>query len=391
MRAEIDARSDFLRNRADAIPAIEPFIADACRSAASFDVFPDDGRPEVMALCVQVPPELFDAAGVRVVKLACGSFTAGNLAAGNLPALTCPMIRSVSGMFRAGWRPDADNRLLVIPTTCDWVVKWRELSGIDKARVHYLDLPHLREDENASNKWLEEIYGLKKWLEALIGRSVTATDLARSVERYRTAYKVFSELIDARRKRRVPSVHFMLVANALPYGDIGRWTENARAYLDCLPPENKEAVPVFFAGSPVVFPNVKLPVLIEDAGMRVVADDVCTMERALTGPVLAKDRSGHALLRAMAERAHKACICPTFADNDRRLNAMVNVLKTHGIQGVVFHVLKGCHPYDIEAAILEEKLKARGIRFLKIETDYVREDEQNIVTRLEAFGRTLEK
>jgi benzoyl-CoA reductase/2-hydroxyglutaryl-CoA dehydratase subunit BcrC/BadD/HgdB len=58
-------------------------------------------------------------------------------------------------------------------------------------------------------------------------------------------------------------------------------------------------------------------------------------------------------------------------------------------KGVVFHVLKGCHPYDLESFGLEMPLKEAGLRFLRVETDYTSEDVQNILTRLEAFSRTL--
>ena len=120
-------------------------------------------------------------------------------------------------------------------------------------------------------------------------------------------------------------------------------------------------------------------------------DDLCSGGRVFPGAAAYEDGSDYALIRALAERHHKACTCPTFADNDRRLNRLVHTLETKNIRGVVFHVLKGCHPFDMDAGILEERLKEKNVRFLKIETDYVREDEQNIVTRLEAFSRTLQQ
>lgn len=136
-------------------------------------------------------------------------------------------------------------------------------------------------------------------------------------------------------------------------------------------------------------PNYKLLNLIENAGMAAVADDICSLERTFAGAITYEDNSEYALLSTLAQRNHKACICPTFADNHRRINAILNILKKEKIKGIIFHVLKGCHPYYMESGLLETRLKKLGFRFLKIETDYVREDEQNIVTRLEAFRRTL--
>lgn len=134
---------------------------------------------------------------------------------------------------------------------------------------------------------------------------------------------------------------------------------------------------------------LKLLELAEQAGMRVVADDLCSSERALPGGVVYKDTSAEGMLRALAERYHKACVCPTFADNDRRINNILSITKENNLKGVVFNLLKGCHPYDIEAITIEKKLKEHGLKFLKLETDYGKEDSQNILTRLEAFRQTL--
>ncbi|MBQ7418051.1 MAG: 2-hydroxyacyl-CoA dehydratase, partial [Acidaminococcaceae bacterium] len=101
------------------------------------------------------------------------------------------------------------------------------------------------------------------------------------------------------------------------------------------------------------------------------------------------DPSEYGILRALSERYHKACICPTFTENERRVNNIINSAEDHQVKGVVYNLLKGCHPYDIEAITIEQKLKEHGLKFFKIETDYGREDSQNILTRLEAFRQTL--
>ena len=204
------------------------------------------------------------------------------------------------------------------------------------------------------------------------------------------AYQALSELIQLRRLQKVPPLHFAAITNSFVYDDVNEWIIHVNRYIDALNRTPEEKTPVFLAGSPILFPNYKLLTLIENAGMSVVADDLCSMERVFPGATCYEDRSEYGLMRALAERNHKACICPTFADNQRRVNSMQNVLLKENIKGIVYHVLKGCHPYDIESVIIEKKLKASGYRFLKIETDYVEEDEQNIITRLEAFRQTLE-
>lgn len=388
--SEYETQFENIRNREDYLPQIEHFL-----EVLKYSVHPEEMQKRlndkvVLTFCIQAPLELFFASGMRVFKLACGSFAARHLAIGQLPSLTCPMIKSVIGMLNS--RDDAGvvPYKTVFPTTCDWVVKFSELTGMDETGNFHMELPHMRENETSSQRWLEEVYALKKWLEQISGKKIPRKDLNHAVSIFMKAYHEFSKLTELRRWQKVPSVHFAAITNSLVYDDINEWIIHVSRYIAGLNTIPKEKTPVFLAGSPILFPNYKLLKLIEDAGMSVVADDLCSMERVFPGAACYEDRSEYGLMRALAERNHKACICPTFADNQRRVNSMQNVLLKENIKGIVYHVLKGCHPYDIESVIIEKKLKASGYRFLKIETDYVEEDEQNIVTRLEAFRKTLE-
>ena len=388
--SEYETQISNIRNRDDYLPQIEHFL-----EVLKYTLHPEEMQKRinskvVLTLCIQVPLELFFASGMRVFKLACGSFAARHLATQQLPSLTCPMIKSVIGMLNSLDDADVPAFKTVIPTTCDWVVKFSELTGMDETGNFHMELPHIRENETSSQRWLEEVYALKKWLEQISGKTISKKDLINSISIFLKAYDILSKLIEVRRQHKVPSVHFAIITNSLVYDDINKWITHVDRYIAGLNTTPKDRISVFLAGSPILFPNYKLLKLMEDAGMSVIADDLCSMERVFPGATCYEDRSEYGLMRALAERNHKACICPTFADNQSRVNSMLNVLIKENIKGIVFHVLKGCHPYDIESVIVENKLKALGYRFLKIETDYVKEDEQNIVTRLEAFRETLE-
>ena len=387
MQKEVEEQITLIRNRFDYTEHLEPFI-NTLGKILFMDEFIDNAKENViMTPCIQAPLELFHAADVQPFRLACGSFAVQNMAPLHLPALTCPMIKSISGLLEMN---SVSGTPLVIPTTCDWVVKFSELTGLyDTADIHFMELPHLREAERSSKRWHNEIKIFKNWLEKTIGHKISSKMLLNSIKIHAKASELYNRLINLRRQQVIPSLHFALITNALSYQDIETWMSAVDLYILNHREPEIGTVPVFLSGSPIAFPNYKMLTLIENAGMSVAADDLCTMERTFQGSTPYEDTSEFSLLKALAQRYQKACSCPTFADNQRRLNAMVHTLEQHSIKGVIFHVLKGCHPYDMEAGILENQLKHRGIRFLKIETDYVKEDEQNIVTRLEAFKRTL--
>jgi benzoyl-CoA reductase/2-hydroxyglutaryl-CoA dehydratase subunit BcrC/BadD/HgdB len=119
----------------------------------------------------------------------------------------------------------------------------------------------------------------------------------------------------------------------------------------------------------------------------VTGDDLCSSGRIFSGGANLGDTSEYGLVSALARRCHQGCICPTFADNSRRVNSIIARREHFG--GVIYHVLKGCHPCDAESYALEPALKERGLKLLRLETDYTAEDSRNLLTRLEAFRSAL--
>ena len=347
------------------------------------------GRPLVEHLCNQAPFELFHAMGVHPVRLGSGCFSVSRLSAGRFPVLMCPLLKATMGMLQlqAPSRTEALPR--VVPTTCDWVVKFPEMADDPSSLTCFLELPHLRQSEKGQIRWLEEMYDLVRFLEERTGRKLKRRALLSSVQTFMQAWDALGQLIELRRAGRLSGVWFMVAANSFMLDRIETWTEAVHRVVAVVSTQPPVSVGkgVFLAGSPIIFPNFKLPHLIEAAGMTLLGDDLCTSERMWPGAVCYEDPSLHGLMRALAERYHRACSCPTFADNERRINGILGFLQQHPVQGVIYHVLKGCHPFDIENFTLERQLKNRGYRFMKIETDYVQEDCQNILTRLEAFGQ----
>jgi benzoyl-CoA reductase/2-hydroxyglutaryl-CoA dehydratase subunit BcrC/BadD/HgdB len=349
------------------------------------------GREALRLLCVQAPLELIHAAGLHPFKVFCGSNAAGGLASHGLPALTCPLIRAVAGAVRM---TGGAVRPWVLPTTCDWIVHFPEilsLSGVkDASPVHWLELPHLKDGDEGRRRWLDEIYGLKKFLEARVGRGVKQAALARSVAVYQRAWRALTALSNLRRSGRLSSAWFMLIAGVFFCDSPEAWAGAAERVIDSPGDPVPGGRKIFLAGSPIFFPNFKVPFLIEEAGLNVVSDDLCSSERIFPGAASYTDSSEYGLVSALSERYHQGCICPTFIDNDRRVNNIIGQMRGSGFLGVAFHVLKGCHPYDLESFGVEFRLKERGLKFIRLETDYSAEDDRTLSTRLEAFRRTME-
>jgi benzoyl-CoA reductase/2-hydroxyglutaryl-CoA dehydratase subunit BcrC/BadD/HgdB len=61
------------------------------------------------------------------------------------------------------------------------------------------------------------------------------------------------------------------------------------------------------------------------------------------------------------------------------------MIKDFNVEGVFYHVLRGCHIYNIEATRVKRALDAEKIPMLLIETEYSEEDIEQVRTRVEAF------
>ncbi|MDR0524971.1 MAG: 2-hydroxyacyl-CoA dehydratase family protein [Spirochaetaceae bacterium] len=359
------------------------------RGVSAGALFQRTGKPVVNLLCIQTPLELIHAAGFLPFKQFSGSYSGASFA-GGLPALMCPMLQSLLGLMTM--RAEDALGIWVLPTTCDWIVKFPEMLSMKGAvpKIHWVELPHLKETERGETLWREEVFRFKTFLETESGRKIRREALRESVLAYNRAADALSLLEEHRSAGRVPFIWFLAVTNSFFLDSPEHWTDAVLALVKTLDSKGEAgktaSARVFLAGSPIFFPGWKLPRLLEEAGLYVCGDDLCSSGRIFPGRVDLSDESLWGITAALAERYHHGCLCPTFADNDRRRNSIFSQ-KT---KAVIYHILKGCHPCDIESYTLENALKARGYRFIRLETGYTAEDSRNLLTRLEAFKQSLE-
>ncbi len=385
---EFEAQLNILKERADYSPELDYFLDILCMQINGPESMKHYGRPAIGLYCIQVPLELIDAMGFQPVRLINGSLVMHKLSSGLLPVLACPFIKSCVGSFYRGDSIERACDTIVMPTTCDWNVKMDQALPDTIPAFYSMELPHVKESEKGRKRWFEELIDFKEFLEKRAGHGLKKKDLLQSIDKYNRAWAVFNRLKDMRSEGRLSGTWFIIIANAFLVDRVESWTEHAEQVVEGYKYREHNMPDIFLAGAPVFYPYLKIPELIEEAGMNISGDELCTSER-ITNCVVYDDTSRFGLLDALADRYHLACSCPTYSDNDRRLSSILNTMQNNGIRGMVYHMLKGCHPYDMESFYFERTVKEKGIRFLKIETDFSREDRQNILTRLEAFRETL--
>ena len=354
----------------------------------------DTEKPTVGTYCVMVPQELVYAAGAQPVKLCSGNYTAFSVGDDLAPRDACPLVKAVAGFQQTGLMPVyRDCSMMVVPITCDCKKK---IAGMleGSCELMTLHVPASREDDDI-DEYVQQLYDLMARLEDVTGNAVTYASLAEGFRTVGRAQYELSEFIWL--KKRTPYLirgsHAMTALNAAAYMSADAWAdamhglnaelrENAKAGQTVT---QKQQPRILLTGSPIVFPNVKIPLLIEEMGGIVAGDETCMGERGMWDPAVITDDSFDGMMRALANRALRPCPCPTFADNTQRVYRLKQLIQENRIQGVIYHVLRGCLVYDFEYKKLEEELGKLDIPVIRLESDYNEEDVEQLRIRIEAF------
>lgn len=355
-------------------------------------------RPTVGTYCVMAPQELIYAAGAMPVKLCSGNYTAFSVGDDVTPRDACPLVKAVAGFLQTGLMPVyRDCRMMVLPITCDCKKK---IAGMLKNSVNLMTMhiPASREDDDI-DEYVRQLYELMARLEDVTGNAVTYDTLAEGFRMVGRAQYELSEFI--RLKKNTPylirGTHSMAIMNAASYMPADMWAyamsrvnaelkQKAKAKQTVT---GKELPRILLTGSPIVFPNIKIPLIIEETGGIVAGDETCMGERGMWDPAVIVDDSFDGMMRALANRALRPCPCPTFADNSQRLFRLKQLIKDNHIQGVIYHVLRGCLVYDFEYKKIEEELGKLDIPVIRLESDYNEEDVEQLRIRIEAFIELL--
>ena len=352
------------------------------------------GVKKIGTYCVMAPQELIYAAGAQPVKLCSGNYTAFSIGDDLVPRDACPLVKAVAGFQEMGVMPlYGQCSMMVVPVTCDCKKK---LAGLLKNTwdVCALHVPAEREDEDIED-FILQLYDFLSRLETVTGKRVTYESLSEGMRKVALAQYAFSEF--TRIKHRTPYLlrgsHTMAIMNAAAYMPADQWAhalDNLNRELRMREKEGrlvtgKKLPRILLTGSPIVFPNMKIPLLIEEMGGLVSADETCLGERGMWDPAIPVDDSFDGMIRALANRSLRPCPCPTFGNNSQRIYRLRQLVKDNRIDGVIYHVLRGCVVYDYEYKRIEEELGRHDIPVIRLESDYNEEDVEQLRIRIEAF------
>lgn len=363
---------------------------------AELDKLKEQGKPLVGTFCIFVPEETVVAAGGACYGLCSGSPASIPEAEKELPRNICPLIKSAHGfklLKMCGYTQSAD--FIYGETTCEAKKKTWEVLNTHHP-VHVMQIPQ-KKDEKSMVLWGKEVEEFNAHIEEVAGRELSFEEMKNA-----------TEIINAKRAalRRLDKLRGMypdivpisgkdgLLISQISFVDEPiRFTEMLNELCDELEKRVSQKSGVFDSdtarlmvlGTPFAAPNWKLHHIVETSGGAIINEESCIGHRYYKDDVELDGVGTKVELTAKMMQRYKKIDCACFTPNEERIQKIVSMFKERQADGVIYYTLSFCHTYNVESFLVEKALKAEGIPYLAIESDYSPEDAGQIKTRVEAF------
>ncbi len=365
----------------------------------AFCQFEATEKKYIGSYCVMIPDEVIYALGYIPLRLCAGHQIPSYLGEEIIPRDACPLVKASAGFHAMKILPIYNQcELAIMPMTCEGKRKSAEVLA---EFIPIVPVPVLMSKDNSSfEKMIKTLIGLIKTLEIQTGSKLSNKKLkeacfainAAQNQAYRLQEKLFSK------HPQIKGSEVMFTLNSFIYTEPKKWEEATKKLIaDIEKREENPKIPkrskprIFIAGSPISFPNFKVPLMIEELGGQIVGDESCLSGRLLYDPVVLNDYSTAGIIRSLVARYIAACTCPVFDNIDDRLCSLKTKLEETKAEGIIYHVLRGCIPFDFELAAMEAFAEKEDIPLLRVETDFSTEDVEQIKIRFEAFIEMIEQ
>lgn len=388
------------KNRAKSLAYFDNILYDRTKRYEELKKFKEAGGKVIGVFCIQVPEELIYAAGAVPLRMECGFYDCISPAEEIIPKNTCPLIKSSVGFNLLKINPLYELcDLLIIPTTCDG--KKKMIDTISNYHpVWPLTLPDDKDNPESRDFWVEQIKMFKSKLEKFTGNTITKDKLKMAIQKLHNRTALVRKIFEIRKDKKIVMTgrDFYTIMQAGFFDDTDRWMANVKLLIEELESNQRNNITIMpetaprlhLTGSSIVWPNMKLLHIIEEAGAVIVSDDVCSMGQYFYNPAELDEWSMNAMLDAIADKYILPTVCPVFVHSDDRIDRMLELTEQFRVDGVVYHILRLCQVFDFEFSKVYRVLEKKNMPIIKIETEYSEEDAGQVKTRIEAFIEMIE-
>lgn len=320
----------------------------------------EKNNSNIVVIGSNIPEELVLVSGKMPYWILGGSRVSSMWADDIVPRDTDPVSRSGLGSIVSGF---AENALILIPLVNDSTRKLAYILKSKGLKVHTFHFPPVK-DAQTVLEWRRQYEVCREAVALHLKRPLTKRVLQKSQEQISTAKKQIQDFMEVSKDTLNGTSRMFILGSYYCADNLSEWNFQLECLTARLRKEHKcrntEKSKVLLLGSPIYFPNYKVPFLIEEVGL----------ELLLQADYTTLSTQDCRLERMQKERIEK-------------------LLTQKEIDGVVYHVLKGQIEYDFELERFEELFEKMNIPVFRLETDYNYQDIEQLRIRLEAFSEIL--
>ena len=353
---------------------------------------------KVGTMCIQVPSEIIYALDAVPVRLCNGFYTDDEIGSDFLPSKSCPLVKATVGQFSSQNFSDKPD-VIISPTTCDQKAKSGAIIEDMGYSVYDMEFPRTKESEESREYWRRSVRKFTKELSIDLNKKLTKKKLKESIQKIGYAQYLYHKLNSLRKNISSPILgkDMFLVTNAFFFDKIDNWIDAVKELLkeceqrvkDEVSSAHKRSPRIVYTGSPPIFPNLKIPLLIEQSDAIIVADETCSSNRMFNDMVSVDEWFVYDMVDSVADRYLKGCTCPIFTKNNDRIRRIIDLVKDYKAEGVVYQAFAGCQVYEMEQKSVLMAMEKEKIPILYLESDYSPSHLGQLTTRIEAFIESL--
>jgi benzoyl-CoA reductase/2-hydroxyglutaryl-CoA dehydratase subunit BcrC/BadD/HgdB len=359
-------------------------------------------KPQIAVLGMSIPEELIYAVGAEPLWILGGSFGAAQFADLIVPRDTDSVSKASLGYLSSEiFTFTKDVVLTIVPVTSDSMRKIGYLLSKERD-VFAVDFPPVKEEGYSLRKWAAQMKALIQAMENKTSSRLNKKSLLQAVEMINQAKRAMKRLLllSFNSPELLPGILTAFLINTYYFtGEIAEWTlqlemlnnEIERRFMQKSDFVKQEQPRLLITGSPVLFPNFKLPTLLQELGVFQIAighemifriNNIIEFSR--------KKQSLASVLELVVSNCYLKDTSGAFVDGKSRMDLLKELEKQFSFHGVIYHVLKGQIEYDFELERYELYFAKKDIPFFRLETDYNQQDIEQLKIRLEAFLEMIE-
>ncbi len=355
-------------------------------SIADFSV-EDNTLPKIGYFCSYTPVELIRAAGFHPVRIKGSekeSCSASEVLCGNI----CPYIKAVTDQKISGNLEDFKGMVFV--NSCDGMRRlydaWVKMDEGKKTFNYILDIPK-NTDDAAVYYYANLLKKFKERLESYFTVKINHDDINLSISSYnavrekvrlflqkywggyigQSGYEIFSLL--KKGVNVLPEKFYEYLSNVIIQ------KEDIR--------DTRDVPRLFVWGS--IMENEKILKVVEDAGAKVVAEDLCNGSRYFDAQISITNDP----ILSIAKRYITRAPCSRMVNIIERVNNVLAIMQEKSIHGAIYHTLKFCDHNLMDYPVIKKTFQEKNIPLLHLNCDSSLSSEGQIKTRVEAFLEQL--